>query len=196
MLVVLWPALATSGHEIVIPWRGRECVTGLGARFHPRFMKKKCVMFLLKAKKHCTPATGIIQCSSVWDLTICDHEPQNYWILLKTALGLWPTAAVILTACLTLQCEEIFPSIDLKFICNLLQWSTLIFLFPLGKQWVKKKRNGCSGFIYVLCNHKYLHSVSLLQAKQSNTAISYARPTSALIVVSGQNSYGFHGEQE
>lgn len=59
-----------------------------------------------------------------------------------------------------------------------------------------KKRNGCSHFIYVLCNHKYLHSVALLQAKQSNTPISSARSTSALVVVSGQNSYGSHTEQE
>jgi len=70
-------------------------------------------------------------------------------------------------------------------------------LYPLGKKNKgEKNRNSCSGFIYVLCNHKYLHSVSLLQAKQTNTAISYIRTTSALIVVSGQNAYGFHAEQE
>lgn len=95
----------------------------------------------------------------------------------------------------TAQCEEIFPSVDLKFICNVLQGSTLIFSSPWENRG-EKKRNGCSGFIYVLCNHKYLYSVSPLQAKQSNTAISYARPTSALVVVSGQNSYEFHREQE
>lgn len=35
----------------------------------------------------------------------------------------------------TVQREETFPSIDLKFICNLFQWNTLVFLFPLGKEW-------------------------------------------------------------
>lgn len=70
------------------------------------------------------------------------------------------------------------------------------FSLPVGNSGGGGGRNGCSSFIYVLCNHKYLHSVSLIQAKQSNTAISCARPTSALIVVSGQNSYGFQREQE
>lgn len=70
---------------------GREFVTSLGVGFHPRFMKKY-VMSLLKVMKHCTCATGNI-------VTAFDHEPQNYWIFLKTVLGLWPTAAVILTIC-------------------------------------------------------------------------------------------------
>lgn len=40
-------------------------MTCLGARFHPRFVKKKCVMSLLKVKKPGTPATGITEDSPV-----------------------------------------------------------------------------------------------------------------------------------
>lgn len=139
MLVVLRPALATSGHETVIPWRGREFVTCLGARFHPRFMKKR-VMSLLKVKKHCTSATGIAQCSSrLRSVYLWPWAPkllntfQNYF-------GSMTHSSSDLNSLSTAQREEIFPSIDLKFICNLLQWSILIFSSPWENRGKKKKK--------------------------------------------------------
>lgn len=126
MLVVLCPTLATSGHQTVIPW---EFLTCLGAKFHPRSIKKHAVPFLSVRKGS---ATGIIQCFSVWDLSSCYCEPQNHWILWKTydQLQEWSQQT-------TVQHEEIFLSIDLRFMCSLLQWSTLI-ASPFGKEGGKR----------------------------------------------------------